>query len=88
MKPNLSKRIVTCLTILAWTGVIAFLVKWFLAYQSGNLDPGSGTAWSTLVIFYVGLLVISLTGICFAIRGFRRPVRLRWQAMAFVLSLV
>ncbi len=79
---------INALGTLVWLAVLGFLAKWYLAYQTGNLEAGQGTTLRSLVILFAIGLAVSVAGVTVGVRGWIRPVRMRWLVVSLVVSLL
>ena len=73
---------------LLWVGVSGFLLKWYQAWTTGNLEPGLGTSWTSLyVIFAIAVLALAC-GFYLTVMAWIGKSTVRWQIVSIVLGFL
>jgi hypothetical protein len=79
------------------TSVIAFVVwglvglclsRWFMAWTAGNLQPGQGTSWVSLVLLFIIAAMLFLGGLYGSVSAWLGRSATKWQTASLIVAFL
>jgi len=87
-KSNRATILLSVPATLLWVGVGAFLLRWYFAWGTGNLQPGLRTSWTALYVFF-GIATLAVAGgFCLTTMAWIGKSTVRWQIVSVVLGVL
>ena len=88
IKSNRPTILLSVPAALLWVGVGLFLLRWYCAWWTGNLQPGLGTSWTALYVMFAIAALAVASGFCLTTMAWIGKSTVRWQIFSVVLGVL